>query len=392
MVKVGIRKPNLKSSLKARTTGKAKRALKRAVIPGYGKKGMGWVTNPKKAAYNAVYSRTTVGVGDIARAASGKGKKGTPSASGSAHGGSSVAPRAEGKRLAKQITSIDKANRALVLCLFFGWAGAHRAYAKMWGSFLVYLFTFGLFTFGWAYDIVLLLFRRAGLKRAERDTAASDAAVEGGPIVELDAPSVIGPSAEDAESHDGGDWELRKEEETRRAEELQLQNRELLKVHDVDVDMFTAEKVVTDVLWTIETMCPCMLKFDHGLANDGPMIFFSSPTKTGRVPKNVVEARISHEVVRMVGDSLGYEWPQYGDRIGAIISYLSDGRINKLDVYGNHNGNIVDVAIRRQGDVLLITSAGARDANGMWQSLCPSADPSTGELLEALTKEVERVY
>ncbi len=72
MVKVGVRKPNLKSSIKARTTGKAKRALKRKLIPGYGKKGAGWVTNPKKAAYNYVYNRTTVGVGDIAKAATKK--------------------------------------------------------------------------------------------------------------------------------------------------------------------------------------------------------------------------------------------------------------------------------------------------------------------------------
>lgn len=56
MVKVGLRKPNLKTSLKARTTGRAKRAVKRAIIPGYGKKGMGWIKNPKKAAYNAVYT------------------------------------------------------------------------------------------------------------------------------------------------------------------------------------------------------------------------------------------------------------------------------------------------------------------------------------------------
>lgn len=59
-MKVGVRKPNLKKSLKARTTGKAKRQLKKAVIPGYGKKGVGWVKNPKKAAYNKVYNKVTV--------------------------------------------------------------------------------------------------------------------------------------------------------------------------------------------------------------------------------------------------------------------------------------------------------------------------------------------
>lgn len=74
-MKFGIRTPNIKSSIKARTTGRLKRAAKRAVNPMYGKKGMGWVNNPKKAAYNKVYNRTSVGVGDLARAATKSSKK-----------------------------------------------------------------------------------------------------------------------------------------------------------------------------------------------------------------------------------------------------------------------------------------------------------------------------
>ncbi|MEV5723937.1 hypothetical protein AB0L32_09795, partial [Micrococcus luteus] len=31
----------------------------------YGRKGMGWLRDPKRAAYNAVYRRTTVGLGDV---------------------------------------------------------------------------------------------------------------------------------------------------------------------------------------------------------------------------------------------------------------------------------------------------------------------------------------
>lgn len=62
---IGLRKPSLKKSIKARTTGRAKRAIKRKVIPGYGRKGMGWLRDPKRAAYNAVYRRTTVGLGDV---------------------------------------------------------------------------------------------------------------------------------------------------------------------------------------------------------------------------------------------------------------------------------------------------------------------------------------
>ena len=60
-MKVGMRKPSVRKSIKARTTGKAKRAVKKAVIPGYGKKGSGWIKDPKKAAYNKVYNKTTFG-------------------------------------------------------------------------------------------------------------------------------------------------------------------------------------------------------------------------------------------------------------------------------------------------------------------------------------------
>ncbi len=59
-MKIGFRKPSLKKSFKARTTGALKRKVKKALIPGYGKKGMGWIKNPKKAAYNKVYHKTTV--------------------------------------------------------------------------------------------------------------------------------------------------------------------------------------------------------------------------------------------------------------------------------------------------------------------------------------------
>ena len=64
-MKFGMRTPSLKKSLKARTTGKAKRAIKKSVIPGYGKKGTGWIRDPKKAAYNKVYKKTTFSIFDL---------------------------------------------------------------------------------------------------------------------------------------------------------------------------------------------------------------------------------------------------------------------------------------------------------------------------------------
>lgn len=64
-MKVGLRTPSIKKSIKARTTGKIKRKIKKSVNPFYGKKGVGFVKNPKRAIYNKVYRKTTVGVGDI---------------------------------------------------------------------------------------------------------------------------------------------------------------------------------------------------------------------------------------------------------------------------------------------------------------------------------------
>lgn len=64
-MKVGFRKPNFKKSLKARTTGKIKRKAKKLINPLYGKKGIEWIKNPKKALYNKMYHKTTIGVLDI---------------------------------------------------------------------------------------------------------------------------------------------------------------------------------------------------------------------------------------------------------------------------------------------------------------------------------------
>ena len=56
-MKFGVRKPSLRKSFAARTS------LKRAVKSSLGLKaprGYGWLTGPKKAAYNRAYNRTSV--------------------------------------------------------------------------------------------------------------------------------------------------------------------------------------------------------------------------------------------------------------------------------------------------------------------------------------------
>lgn len=64
-MKFGMRKPSIKKSIAARTTGRAKRAVKKALIPGYVKKGSDWIKNPKKAAYNKIYNKTSFSIWNL---------------------------------------------------------------------------------------------------------------------------------------------------------------------------------------------------------------------------------------------------------------------------------------------------------------------------------------
>lgn len=54
-----FRKKSFSKSLSARLSAAPKRKLKKALIPGYGQKGMGWL-HPRKKLYNKVYNSTTI--------------------------------------------------------------------------------------------------------------------------------------------------------------------------------------------------------------------------------------------------------------------------------------------------------------------------------------------
>lgn len=63
-MKFGMRKPSLRKSIAARTS--TKRMVKNALglrVP----RGMGMITNPKKAVYNRVYRRTTFSLWSLLR-------------------------------------------------------------------------------------------------------------------------------------------------------------------------------------------------------------------------------------------------------------------------------------------------------------------------------------
>lgn len=63
-MKFGLRTPSLKKSISARTTGRAKRTIKKALIPGYGKKEWDGSKILNKL-HIIIYNKTSCGLSDL---------------------------------------------------------------------------------------------------------------------------------------------------------------------------------------------------------------------------------------------------------------------------------------------------------------------------------------
>lgn len=62
-----IRKPSIKKSISSRTSGRVTRTVRKISNPTYGRKGVGYIKDPKKAAYNKYYNATSYSLKDISK-------------------------------------------------------------------------------------------------------------------------------------------------------------------------------------------------------------------------------------------------------------------------------------------------------------------------------------
>ena len=124
-MKIGMRKPSIKRSVRARTTGRVKRAVKKSVNPLYGKKGVGFIKDPGKSVKNAVYHKTTFGMMDVVDMAQKE----------SAHSSTSRSSR-PGRRRSGKAGFVF----ALLVFLFVIWASARSGI----GPFTVMLVIIGI--------------------------------------------------------------------------------------------------------------------------------------------------------------------------------------------------------------------------------------------------------
>ncbi len=78
-----------------------------------------------------------------------------------------AANKAYEEQCAKQALTAQKAKAALpelLLCLFFGFLGAHKFYRKQIGMGILYLFTLGLFGIGVIVDLIKIIIRISNSK------------------------------------------------------------------------------------------------------------------------------------------------------------------------------------------------------------------------------------
>ena len=192
------------------------------------------------------------------------------------------------------------------------------------------------------------------------------------------------------------EWEREERERKRIYEQEQASNRAFLSESGVDVESFTTERVVSDAIALISDVCFPMQMYHCDLRKSDPDIVFSSPTKTGKVPKNVAVVHMNNdEVIEKPSSIEGFPHLEHGDSLIVHLHYLANGTINMADIYGWHEHYGQGVIIRRFGDEHRIVEVKrtAPNGEGVWTSQYKNPKPESNDTgLEQLEKSVRYIF
>lgn len=221
----------------------------------------------------------------------------------------------------------------LVLCIFLGWLGVHRFYAKKYGTAIIYLLTVGLFCIGWIRDIIVLAKRYFSLKK-QSDTAevvVSEEAIAQAISKEMLAGMGMREPTEE---------ELAAARERERlAEEGKVERKRRMADQGVDVSLFTDDMVRKDALTILNSFSPSWGVLRVSVDDAEYSGDFQNLTKTGKVPKNVFNGRYGIDGAPSVPNGVH-------DMVSVSLRYLQDGSVNMADVHLWHNALNLTYTVR----------------------------------------------
>lgn len=221
----------------------------------------------------------------------------------------------------------------LILCIFLGWLGVHRFYAKKYGTAIIYLLTVGVFCIGWIRDIIVLAKRYFSLKK-QADTV--EVVVSEEAIAQAIAKEMLAGMG----MREPTEEELAAARERERlAEEGKAERRRRMADHGVDVSLFTDDMVRKDALTILNSFSPSWgvlrVSVDDAEYSGG----FQNLTKTGKVPKNVFDGRYGIDGAPSAPNGVH-------DMVSVSLRYLQDGSVNMADVHLWHNALNLTYTVR----------------------------------------------
>lgn len=267
----------------------------------------------------------------------------------------------------------------LILCIFLGWLGAHRFYARKYGTAIIYLLTMGVFCIGWIRDIIVLARRYFSLKKGGStvEVVVSEEAIAQAVAREMLANMGVSEPSEE--------WKAASRERQHLADEGREERKRRMAELGLDVAIFTDDMVREDVLSILDNFSPAWDVLRVSVDDAEIVGDFQNLTKTGKMPKNVFDGQYSIDGAPTVPNG-----PR--DMVMVTVRYLKDASVNMADAHLWTNNICIGYSVRLVDGEYRITSITRNDLNtGVQDTLYLDNAPKERETAMAiLNKEIRK--